>query len=133
LLEVSAFGQVAGKFGGFLLKRNGLLCVAVEFEQVGAYGSLALADEKVVGQGIEQREAAAGTVRHRDGDRQPQRCPAHQLIMYAGRVRALLRAHGRRASGTEPPEWAKQPLPDVTTWAADRPQFGDVTGGVTGK
>jgi hypothetical protein len=42
--------------------------------------------------------------------------PAHQLIICtpAGFERYFARMSAKR-QGTEPPEWAKQPLPEVTT------------------
>jgi hypothetical protein len=68
LLEVSAFGQVLGERRGFPVKVGSLEGVAVELQQVGADGTLALPDERVVGEIVQQRQAVSGPVRHCNGD-----------------------------------------------------------------
>jgi hypothetical protein len=75
LLEVSAFCQVLGECRRFPVKVGGLSVVAVEFQEVGADRALSLPGERVVGEGVQQRQAASGPVRHcnSDGPAEPDR------------------------------------------------------------
>ena len=68
LLKVSPFRHVLGERRGFPVQVGGLHRIPVEFQQVSPDGALSLPDERVVGEIVQQRQAASGPVRHRNGD-----------------------------------------------------------------